>query len=90
MKGRGYGKSYRYAHDESDAYAAGENYFPDGMQQTRYYWPAPRGLEIRIKEKLDQLRRLDAAKPAPDSTGESVGSEDTKPVSAADSKSDKP
>ena len=88
MKGLGYGKSYRYAHDESDAYAAGENYFPEGMQQTRYYWPAPRGLEIRIKDKLDQLRRLDAAKPAPDPTGTSGRGEKANPVSTADSKSD--
>ena len=56
MKGLGYGKGYRYAHDEPDAYAAGENYFPDGMQPRRYYEPVPRGLEIKIAEALARLR----------------------------------
>ncbi|HHJ15554.1 MAG TPA: replication-associated recombination protein A [Gammaproteobacteria bacterium] len=59
MKELGYGKTYRYAHDEPEAYAAGENYFPDELQGTRYYHPVPRGLEIRIREKLDHLRELD-------------------------------
>jgi putative ATPase len=59
MKELGYGKTYRYAHDEPEAYAAGEQYFPDDMEPARYYQPAPRGLEIRIAEKLAYLRELD-------------------------------
>ncbi len=59
MKELGYGKTYRYAHDEPEAYVAGENYFPDEMKNTRYYEPVPRGLEIRIAEKLARLRALD-------------------------------
>jgi putative ATPase len=59
MKELGYGKTYRYAHDEPEAYAAGENYFPEGMQGTRYYHPVERGLEIRIREKLQHLHDLD-------------------------------
>ena len=55
----GYGKEYRYAHDEPDAYAAGENYFPDNMEQRQYYQPVNRGLEIKIAEKLDRLKILD-------------------------------
>jgi len=56
MKGLGYGKGYRYAHDEPEAYAAGEKYFPDDMEPTRYYEPVDRGLEIRIREALERLR----------------------------------
>ncbi|HQR49800.1 MAG TPA: replication-associated recombination protein A, partial [Steroidobacteraceae bacterium] len=56
MKGLGYGKGYRYAHDEPDAYAAGEKYFPDEMAPARYYEPVDRGLEIRIREALARLR----------------------------------
>jgi putative ATPase len=56
MKDIGYGKGYRYAHDEPDAYAAGERYFPDGMPERRYYVPAPRGLEIKIGEALAARR----------------------------------
>ncbi|MCC6302819.1 MAG: replication-associated recombination protein A [Gammaproteobacteria bacterium] len=59
MKGLDYGKGYRYAHDEAEGYAAGENYFPDGMGRPRYYQPAPRGLEAKIAEKLAHLRELD-------------------------------
>lgn len=60
MKELGYGKNYRYAHDEPDAYAAGETYLPDEMPQDRqYYRPVNRGLEIKIAEKLAQLRKLD-------------------------------
>ncbi len=55
----GYGKEYRYAHDEPDAYAAGENYFPDNMEQRQYYQPVNRGLEIQISEKLERLKVLD-------------------------------
>jgi len=57
MKELGYGKGYRYAHNEPDAYAAGENYFPDGMPQKQYYRPAPRGLEIKIAEALDKRKK---------------------------------
>jgi putative ATPase len=53
-----YGKNYRYAHDEEGAFAAGERYLPDDMPDQRFYRPAPRGLEIRIGEKLAELRRL--------------------------------
>jgi putative ATPase len=59
MKQLDYGKAYRYAHDEPDAYAAGENYFPEELGSRRYYQPVPRGLEIRIAEKLARLRALD-------------------------------
>jgi len=59
MKELGYGKAYRYAHDEPEAYAAGENYFPEEMGHANYYRPLPRGLEIRIIEKLTHLRELD-------------------------------
>jgi putative ATPase len=60
MKEIGYGKGYRYAHDEPDAYAAGERYFPDAMPDRRYYQPAPRGLEIKIGEALAARRTRDA------------------------------
>ena len=56
MKDIGYGKGYRYAHDEPGGYAAGERYFPDEMPDRRYYVPAPRGLEIKIGEALKQRR----------------------------------
>ncbi len=56
----GHGAAYRYAHDEPDAYAAGESYFPPGLAGRRYYRPVPRGLEIRIQEKLARLAELDA------------------------------
>jgi len=56
MKGLGYGKGYRYAHDEPDAIAKGEKYFPDGMEPARYYEPVPRGLEIKIAEALARIR----------------------------------
>lgn len=59
MKTLDYGKGYRYAHDEPEAYAAGENYFPEGMPDRHYYTPTDRGLEIRIAEKLARLRELD-------------------------------
>lgn len=61
MRQLDYGKAYRYAHDEPDAYAAGEQYFPDGMAPRQYYRPVPRGLEIRIAEKLARLKALDQA-----------------------------
>ncbi|MCO6413293.1 MAG: replication-associated recombination protein A [Thiogranum sp.] len=59
MKELGYGKTYRYAHDEPEAYAAGENYFPDELEGSRYYYPVERGLELKIREKLEHLRELD-------------------------------
>ncbi|MBM3408100.1 MAG: replication-associated recombination protein A [Betaproteobacteria bacterium] len=59
MKQLGYGWRYRYAHDEPEAYAAGETYLPEGMTEPRWYRPAPRGLEIRISEKLERLRQMD-------------------------------
>ncbi len=59
MKELGYGKTYRYAHDEPDGYAANENYFPDELAGRRYYHPVDRGLEIKIAEKLARLRERD-------------------------------
>ncbi|WP_333843160.1 replication-associated recombination protein A [Pelomicrobium sp.] len=59
MKALGYGRAYRYAHDEPEAYAAGENYFPEGMAPQRFYRPSSRGLEARIAERLEHLRTLD-------------------------------
>ena len=61
MKGLGYGKGYRYAHDEGDAYAAGERYLPDDMPDVSFYEPTDRGAEARIAEKLRELRALDEA-----------------------------
>ncbi|WP_156970683.1 replication-associated recombination protein A [Andreprevotia chitinilytica] len=61
MKELGYGHAYRYAHDEPDAYAAGETYLPEGLEGTRLYEPTPRGLESKIAEKLRHLAELDAA-----------------------------
>jgi putative ATPase len=57
MKQLDYGKGYRYAHDEPDGFAAGEHYLPEGLQQQRWYEPVPRGLEQRIAERLEDLRR---------------------------------
>jgi putative ATPase len=62
MKGLGYGKEYRYAHDEEEAYVAGENYLPEGFPKRQYYRPVSRGLEIKIAEKLEHLRKLDSEK----------------------------
>jgi putative ATPase len=59
MKGLGYGKGYRYAHDEEGAYAAGEHYLPDAMAPQSFYVPTDRGLEARIREKLEGLRSRD-------------------------------
>jgi putative ATPase len=61
MKDLDYGTQYRYAHDEADAFAAGENYLPDGMAEPGFYRPLPRGLELRIAEKLEDLRQRNAA-----------------------------
>jgi putative ATPase len=62
MKELGYGKDYRYAHDEANAFASGETYFPDVMGEREYYQPVERGLELKIKEKLNNLRQLNKGK----------------------------
>ncbi|MDP3672607.1 MAG: replication-associated recombination protein A [Telluria sp.] len=59
MQELGYGHEYRYAHDEPNAYAAGETYLPEGMAEPRWYEPVPRGIESKIAEKLAWLRSLD-------------------------------
>ncbi len=59
MKELGYGRQYRYAHDEPNGYAAGERYFPEELGERVYYHPVQRGLEIKIAEKLAQLKELD-------------------------------
>jgi putative ATPase len=61
MKQLDYGRDYRYVHNEAGGYAAGENYFPDGMPEVSFYQPTDRGLEGKIAEKLARLRELDAA-----------------------------
>jgi putative ATPase len=61
MKNLDYGGSYRYAHDEPGAYAPGENYFPEALKDRLYYFPVDRGLEEKIRQKLEHLRSLDAA-----------------------------
>lgn len=63
MKDLGYGAEYRYAHDEPDAYAAGESYLPEAIADRHWYAPEPRGLEIKIREKLQRLRQQDAQSP---------------------------
>ena len=60
MKNMGFGDGYQYAHNETDAYAAGETYLPGPLEDREYYQPVPRGLEIKIKEKLKALRQKDA------------------------------
>lgn len=62
MKELGYGKDYRYAHDEEGAVAAGEKYFPDDMPERTYYHPVPRGLELKIREKLEEIARRNREK----------------------------
>jgi putative ATPase len=59
MREMGFGRNYRYAHDDPEAYAAGENYFPDGMPEVKFYEPSPRGLESEISQRLARLRELD-------------------------------
>ena len=61
MKGLGHGAGYRYAHDEAQGYAAGERYLPEGMPAQHFYEPVPRGLELRIGERLAELRAMDLA-----------------------------
>jgi len=65
MKELGHGREYRYAHDEPEAYAAGESYLPDGMPEPDWYQPVARGLETKIADKLAHLRALDAAAKPP-------------------------
>jgi putative ATPase len=63
MKDLGYGAGYRYAHDEPDAYAAGERYLPEGLAPQRLYEPTDHGVEARIRQRLAELRARDAAAP---------------------------
>jgi putative ATPase len=70
MKELEYGKGYRYAHDEEDALAAGERYFPDDMPERRYYHPVPRGLEVQIREKLEQIAERNRATRSDDGQSE--------------------
>lgn len=63
LKSMGHGEEYRYAHDEPDAFAAGESYLPEAIHQRRYYKPVMRGLEIRLAEKRQRLDALDAQSP---------------------------
>jgi putative ATPase len=63
MKSMGHGESYRYAHDEPDAFAAGEGYLPEAISKRRYYEPVARGLEIKLAEKRQRLDQLNAASP---------------------------
>lgn len=63
MKELGHGRAYRYAHDEPEAYAAGETYLPEGMEEPGWYQPVERGLELKIGAKLAHLRTLDAQAP---------------------------
>lgn len=84
MKDLGYAKAYRYAHDEPDAYAAGERYLPEGMEEPGWYEPVPRGLEIRIAEKLARLRALDRA------AGAAVMREAGERMSISDEADDRP
>ena len=74
MKDLGFGKAYRYAHDEPEAYAAGESYLPDGMAEPGWYEPVPRGLEAKIRERLLHLRGLDRdARAADDGADDGAG-----------------
>jgi putative ATPase len=61
MKQLGHGAGYRYAHDEAGGFAPGETYLPEGLPRTRFYEPVARGLELRIGERLAELRALNAA-----------------------------
>ncbi|ETA84344.1 replication-associated recombination protein A [Eikenella corrodens] len=75
MQELGYGRAYRYAHDEPHAYAAGETYMPEGLSEPDFYQPVPRGLEAKIAEKLSWLKDLDEA--APSSTTQPEGKKAT-------------
>lgn len=78
MKELGYGRQYRYAHDEPEAYAAGETYMPDDLKVPRFYEPTPRGLEGKIGEKLAHLRELDAEYRNASNTKDTKSTKDTK------------
>ncbi len=81
MKDLGYGEGYRYAHDEPDAYAAGETYLPDGMKRVHWYEPTEQGVEQRIRERLQYLRGLDRhQRKEPDKTSEKVQCAARRPV----------
>ncbi len=67
MKELGYGEQYRYAHAEKDAHAAGEKYFPDDMDERKYYHPVARGLEIKIREKLADIEQRNRSRKKADS-----------------------
>ena len=73
MKQLDYGRGYRYAHDEAGGFAAGERYWPDDMADVSFYQPVDRGLEIRIGERLEQLRALNRAAGGKDSKGAKSG-----------------
>ena len=64
-KNEGYGAGYRYAHDEPQAYAAGQSYLPAEMHGIRFYYPNRRGLEIKLADKLEQLQALDEQATSP-------------------------
>ena len=66
MKALDYGKGYRYAHDEEGGFAAGENYLPEGMAEPGFYQPVERGLEIKIAQKMRDLRERNVAAAHPD------------------------
>jgi putative ATPase len=76
MKGLGYGEGYRYAHDEAEGYAAGERYLPDGMTEPRWYEPTDRGLEAKIRAKLEWLRERDRDAPGAGGDGTARNSND--------------
>jgi putative ATPase len=76
MKTLDYGAGYRYAHDEPGAYAAGENYLPESIKERRYYFPVERGMEDKIRQKLDYLRSLDAASPVQRYAGQPAAQRD--------------
>jgi putative ATPase len=65
MKELGYGRDYHYSHDSADAWSPEQRYFPDDMEDQQYYRPVPRGLEIKIADKLDELRRKRLLKSKP-------------------------
>ena len=73
MKQLDYGKDYRYAHDEEGGFAAGENYLPDGMDPPGFYAPVPRGLEIKIAQKMRDLRERNVAAAHPDVQAPDIG-----------------
>ncbi|MGE3298086.1 MAG: replication-associated recombination protein A [Porticoccaceae bacterium] len=73
MKELDYGADYRYAHDETDAFAAGENYFPEALRDRQYYFPGERGMERQIAEKLRHLRELNARAPRKRYVGTDAG-----------------